>query len=231
MGELGIIPDKIISNTIYPDDVLAKQKFQEYLMNNLSRCGRPTDQYEAKVLVERKGVYSNYLQEYALGLKGIKEYQNDYIIEIKPKDKMFNLDVIFSKNLNLIKSKKMPAIILIGPPGSGKSTQAQLLSYVFGFVNISAASLVEQVTNENPELLKVVKSFTNQGEMVPDHIILPLLQKRLQMNDCQAKGWVLDGLPSNEAQINLLTAMQVRHTHVILLDIEEVDSVSRLKNR
>ena len=68
MGELGIIPDKIISSAISPDDVRAKETFQDYLINNLSKCGKPTDSYEAKVLVERKGVYSNYLQEYALDL-------------------------------------------------------------------------------------------------------------------------------------------------------------------
>lgn len=120
---------------------------------------------------------------------------------------MFSLEGVFEKNLQLIKNKKMPGIILIGPPGSGKSTQAQLVSYVYGFVNVNATSILDAATKANPELAKVVKSFTAMGETVPDHIMLPLLQKRLQMNDCQAKGWVLDGLPSNEGQINLLTAM------------------------
>lgn len=231
LGELGIIPDKIISSTISADDVHAKETFQDYLMNNLTKCGKPTDSYEAKVLVERKGVYANFLEEYALGLKGVKSVQNDYIIEVNPKDRMFNLDVIFEKNLQLIKNKKKPGIVLVGPPGSGKSTQAQLLSYVYGFVNVNAASILESSTLSNPELAKVVRSFTEKGEMVPDHIMLPLLQRRLQMNDCQAKGWVLDGFPSNEAQINLLTAMQLKHTHVIMLDIELPESVNRLKYR
>ena len=74
MGELGIIPDRIISNPISPTDVHAKEAFQEYLMHSTSRCGKPTDQYEAKMLVERKGVYSTYLEQYALGLKGVKSY-------------------------------------------------------------------------------------------------------------------------------------------------------------
>ena len=121
--------------------------------------------------------------------------------------------------------------MLIGPPGSGKSTQAQLLSYVYGFVNVNANSILEQATLANPELEKLMRSLSEKGEMVPDHIMLPLLQKRLQMNDCQAKGWVLDGFPSNEAQINLVTAMQLKHTHVVMMDIEQPESINRLKYR
>lgn len=67
--------------------------------------------------------------------------------------------------------------------------------------------------------------------MVPDQILSSLIEMRLKQSDCQMNGWVLDGFPSNELQVNLLRAMQIKPSHVILLDQPESDSVTKLRYR
>lgn len=89
----------------------------------------------------------------------------------------------------------MPNVMIIGPPGSGKSTQAKMLSYVYGLVNVSIEDLVQKKMEENPELSKVINSHIRTGNMVPDTIISTLVEQRLKQSDCQVNGWVLDGFP------------------------------------
>lgn len=89
----------------------------------------------------------------------------------------------------------MPNVMIIGPPGSGKSTQAKILSYVYGLVNVSIEDLVKKKMEECPELSKVINSHIRSGNMVPDNIVSTLVEQRLKQSDCQVNGWVLDGFP------------------------------------
>ncbi len=71
----------------------------------------------------------------------------------------------------------------------------------------------------------------HDGKMVPESVISPLIINRLGESDCQVNGWVLDGFPQNEAQINLLKSMKLRPSHVFMLDQSEAAIVRRLSNR
>jgi len=67
--------------------------------------------------------------------------------------------------------------------------------------------------------------------MVPDTIVLPLVEQRLKQSDCRVNGWILDGFPQSEAQINLLKSLKLRPSLVCLFEQSEEESVRRLTNR
>jgi len=71
----------------------------------------------------------------------------------------------------------------------------------------------------------------NEGKLIPESLVTPLIVQRLQEADCLANGWVLDGFPQNEAQINLLKSLKINPTHVFLLEQLEAVSLRRLQAR
>ena len=90
-------------------------------------------------------------------------------------------------------------IVLIGPPGAGKGTQAKFIINNYNIPQISTGDMLrENVSNKTPLGLDAIK-FMDAGELVPDQIILDMMKKRLQKNDC-CNGFVLDGFPRTTIQ-------------------------------
>jgi adenylate kinase len=90
-------------------------------------------------------------------------------------------------------------IILIGAQGSGKGTQAELLSETFGIPHVASGDLFRKAIAEKSELGMKAKTYMDRGELVPDDLTVAMVLRRLQEPDC-AKGVVLDGFPRNVAQ-------------------------------
>lgn len=96
-------------------------------------------------------------------------------------------------------------LILLGPPGAGKGTQAEGLSSKFGIPHISTGDMLrEAVAAQSPVGLEARK-FMEAGELVPDSVVVGIVGERLQKADC-ANGWLLDGFPRNTVQADALTA-------------------------
>jgi adenylate kinase len=85
-------------------------------------------------------------------------------------------------------------LILLGPPGAGKGTQAELLKNEFGIPHISTGDILRQVLKENSALANKVRGFVESGELVPDDIVLEIIRLRLLQSDTE-KGFILDGFP------------------------------------
>ncbi len=123
-------------------------------------------------------------------------------------------------------------IILLGPPGSGKGTQAVELSKAFGIPQISTGDLFrENIKNETP-LGKEAKSYLDKGALVPDELVLDLLFDRTQKPDC-AKGYLLDGFPRTTAQAHELEDSLRGKVHFIVFNLKVPDSevIRRLSGR
>jgi adenylate kinase len=117
-------------------------------------------------------------------------------------------------------------IILIGPQGSGKGTQAKLLSEKFKIPHISAGDLLR---NAKGELKEKLDSFMDKGELVPDELILEILKKRLEEKDC-TNGFILDGFPRNLEQAKLLDSITAID-FVIEITLEDKTAIKRISNR
>lgn len=97
-------------------------------------------------------------------------------------------------------------IVLLGPPGAGKGTQAKQLAQKLGVVHISTGDLFRENLANQTSLGKLAQSFMDKGELVPDDVTIQMVEDRLSKPDCE-KGAVLDGFPRTPAQAEALDAL------------------------
>ncbi len=125
-------------------------------------------------------------------------------------------------------------LILLGAPGVGKGTQAKKIMQEFSIPQISTGDILRSAVHENSELGKKVKKILENGQLVPDEIILQIMQKRLNEDDCR-KGFILDGFPRTIPQAigldNILKKRVDPHIKVIEIYVEEEEIINRLINR
>lgn len=120
-------------------------------------------------------------------------------------------------------------IILIGPQGSGKGTQAKLLSKKFKIPKISTGDILRQNTEKKTELGKIAASFTNTGKLVHDDVINEIVKKRLSEDDCK-NGFILDGYPRKIMQAEFLKKI-TDIDYVLEIYISDREAVRRISGR
>jgi adenylate kinase len=96
-------------------------------------------------------------------------------------------------------NEKATYIVMLGPPGAGKGTQAKILAEKLGLVHISTGDLFRENLSQETELGKLASSYMAKGELVPDDVTIAMVKERLSRPDC-AKGAVMDGFPRTPAQ-------------------------------
>ena len=97
-------------------------------------------------------------------------------------------------------------LVLLGAPGAGKGTQAKKLIEKYGMPQISTGDLLRAAVGAGTDLGKEAKSYMDKGELVPDSVVLGMVEERLQQDDCK-DGYILDGFPRNTAQAEALDGM------------------------
>jgi len=97
-------------------------------------------------------------------------------------------------------------IVLLGPPGAGKGTQAELIAEKLGLVHVSSGDLFRENRKNKTELGQLAQGFMDRGELVPDDVTIAMVKERISRPDC-AKGALLDGFPRTPAQADALAAM------------------------
>ena len=113
-------------------------------------------------------------------------------------------------------------VVLLGPPGAGKGTQAKLLQEEFGAVQISTGDILRKAVAEQTPLGKQAGEFINRGALVPDGLIVNLVAERLQEKDCQT-GFLLDGFPRTIPQAEAMKTSAVRIDYVLEIDVPEAE--------
>ncbi len=121
-------------------------------------------------------------------------------------------------------SKPQTVIILLGPPGAGKGTQAIRLSEMHGLPQISTGDLFRENLKNDTPIGKKAKAYIAKGELVPDEIVLEMLFERLSKPDVK-KGYILDGFPRTLAQAEALEKYLPKKARVVVLSIEVPDQV------
>lgn len=121
-------------------------------------------------------------------------------------------------------------IVFLGPPGSGKGTQADKLCEELNIPHISTGDIFrELLKKEDNELTKEIKSYMNSGQLVPDEIVVKIVLERIKQDDCK-NGYLLDGFPRSLNQAQILDE-NVNLTHVILIEVDEDLLMKRLTGR
>jgi adenylate kinase len=122
-------------------------------------------------------------------------------------------------------------VILLGPPGSGKGTQGDLIEQNYGFPKISTGDLLREEVQKKTPLGKKAAAAMNRGELVDDELVIRMVETRLARKDCQS-GYILDGFPRNIHQARMLEGIADRQFAVVLdIRISEKKLVERLSSR
>ena len=120
-------------------------------------------------------------------------------------------------------------LILMGPVGSGKGTQAGLISTRFGLPHISTGEIFRTNIKNNTELGKIAKSYIDNGELVPEELTNKLVADRLSQEDCKV-GFILDGYPRNLNQAKFLETITDIDL-ALMIDLSEEKIIARLSSR
>lgn len=125
-------------------------------------------------------------------------------------------------------------ILLIGPPGGGKGTQAKYLVEKFSIPQISTGDILRENVQNGTPLGKEAQKLMTDGQLVPDSVILDMMAKRLDERDC-SNGYILDGfprtIPQAEGLDNLLNGMNQKLDYVVVMDVPDNLIITRLSNR
>ena len=125
-------------------------------------------------------------------------------------------------------------LLLLGPPGSGKGTQAKKLSAQIGWPQLSTGDMLRSAIAKGTELGVKARAFMDQGALVPDDVVVGLIEERIKEADCKP-GFILDGFPRNVAQAvaldQMLARVHRRVDRVALFEITDAELVERLSGR
>jgi len=125
-------------------------------------------------------------------------------------------------------------IILLGPPGAGKGTQAAHLEENYGLKQLSTGEMLRAAVASGSELGRQAKEIMDQGALMPDALMIEMIAERIEQPDC-AKGFILDGFPRTVAQAEaldeLLERKQMQLDAVIEIEVEESALLGRIESR
>lgn len=121
-------------------------------------------------------------------------------------------------------------LILLGAPGAGKGTQAEILSEKLGIPTISTGNILRAAVKEGTPTGLEAKSYMDAGKLVPDSVIIGIVAERLAKDDC-AKGYILDGVPRTLPQAEALDAAGITFDHVVSIEISDQEIEERMGGR
>ncbi len=121
-------------------------------------------------------------------------------------------------------------LILLGPPGAGKGTQAKTLSEKLGISTISTGAMLRAAIRDNTPLGKEAQEYIDKGELVPDETVVGIVKERLSQPDCE-KGYILDGFPRTIAQAEAIDKNGIKIDKVLSLEVDDEVIIERLSGR
>ena len=121
-------------------------------------------------------------------------------------------------------------LILLGAPGAGKGTQAEVICEHLNIPAISTGNIIREALKNGTDMGKRAKSYMDEGKLVPDEVVIGIIQERLQKDDCR-NGFILDGFPRTIPQAEALDKMGIDIDKVIDLEVPDDKIVERMSGR
>lgn len=121
-------------------------------------------------------------------------------------------------------------LILLGAPGAGKGTQAEVICNALKIPAISTGNIIREALSKGTEMGLKAKSYIDAGQLVPDEVVIGIIKDRLQKDDC-ANGFILDGFPRTIPQAEALDAMGIEIDRVVDIEVPDEKIVTRMSGR
>ena len=121
-------------------------------------------------------------------------------------------------------------LILLGAPGAGKGTQAEIISEKFNIPTISTGNIIRAALKEGTEMGLKAKAYTEKGELVPDEVVIGIIKERLALDDCK-EGFILDGFPRTIPQAEALDSMGISIDAALSIEVADSEIVKRMSGR
>ena len=121
-------------------------------------------------------------------------------------------------------------LILLGAPGAGKGTQAEIICEKFSIPAVSTGNILREAVKNGTEMGKKAKAYIDGGKLVPDDVIISIIKERLSEPDCE-NGFILDGVPRTVVQAEAIEKAGIRIDKVIDIEVADDDIVKRLSGR
>lgn len=121
-------------------------------------------------------------------------------------------------------------LILLGAPGAGKGTQAEIISEKYGIPTISTGNIIRAALKEGTAMGLKAKEYTEKGELVPDEVVIGIIRERLAEEDCKA-GFILDGFPRTIPQAEALDSMGIPVDCALSIEVADSEIVKRMSGR
>lgn len=132
---------------------------------------------------------------------------------------------------NSVTGELIPQFIISGPPACGKGTQCAKIMNKYKCVHISTGDLLRAEVDKMSEIGKKAKAVMDEGKLVDDDLVIGLVRARLQLPDCVANGWLLDGFPRTPAQAKALQTENVIPNAVVILNVPDDVLIKRVAGR
>ena len=121
-------------------------------------------------------------------------------------------------------------LILLGAPGAGKGTQAEIISEKYNIPTISTGNIIRAALKNGTEMGLKAKAYTDAGNLVPDDIVIGIIKERLAESDCQ-NGYILDGFPRTIPQAEALDKMNFNMDYALSIEVADSEIVKRMSGR
>ncbi len=121
-------------------------------------------------------------------------------------------------------------LILLGAPGAGKGTQAEIISDKYNIPTISTGNIIRAALKNGTEMGLKAKAYTEQGKLVPDDVVIGIIRERLAESDCK-KGFILDGFPRTIPQAKALDDMNITIDAALSIEVADEEIVKRMSGR
>ncbi|KAI3372179.1 hypothetical protein L3Q82_007034 [Scortum barcoo] len=239
LQQAGVLPEHVVVLEA-PDDVLLERsrgKLVDPLTGDVYHQTFiwPDNETVAQRLEEVRGLSEEQrlakLQHYRCEVTGlISAYQ--HVLKIingdQPHADVYQQVLAFVRTCH---RSRTPRILLLGPPGSGKSHQARLLSQKYKMVDVCCGQLLRSIAADGSALGKEIQLYLDDGRPVPDSLVLQVLDERLSRVDCSCRGWILHGFPRDLQQARSLQESQQQPGRVFILELTDDSCLERISLR
>jgi len=147
------------------------------------------------------------------------------------RDKLQSADTSNGAKQQYSRHRLQTKIIMIGGPASGKGTQCETIARRYGLVHLSTGDMLREACKNGSDIGRIAKEYMDKGELVPDDLMMKIVERRLQQEDCQRQGWLLDGFPRTRIQAESLKRMGIEADLVVFLDVPDDVLIDRVLGR